>query len=146
MGICGSQTLKGQRPAIKATCPHLQYHKSFQRWIVSKMVWVILLFFPFLVGCAPTLKYGSPPKVNQLGMLKPCMSNKSNVLAALGEPRGHGAARLSSVAAPREIWFYEYSESHGSRMDLKFLLVFFDKDLYDGHLWFSSSLLLDTGE
>ena len=146
MGICGSQTLEGERLATKTTCFNPQRHKGLQRWVVSMMIWLMFLLVPFLVGCAPTLRYGAPPKINQLGTLKPCISSKSDVLAALGEPRGHGAARLSAVAAPREIWFYEYSESHGSRMDLKFLLVFFDKDLYDGHLWFSSSLLLDTGE
>jgi hypothetical protein len=98
----------------------------------------------FLAGCAINSKYGSPPKVDRIGLLKRGMSVKSDVLAALGEPRGHGAARFHLLPTPREIWFYEYVESDGVRTKLKFLLVFFDADRYDGHLWFSSSSLIDT--
>ena len=98
----------------------------------------------FLAGCATSIKYGSPPKVNQLSILKQGVSVKSDVLAALGEPRGYGAGRFHALPTPREIWFYEYMETDGVRTQLKFLLVFLDADRYDGHLWFASSSLIDV--
>jgi len=98
----------------------------------------------FLAGCATSIKYGSPPKVNQLSLLKQGVSVKSDVLAALGEPRGYGAGRFHALPKPREIWFYEYMETDGVRTQLKFMLVFFDADRYDGHLWFASSSLMDV--
>jgi hypothetical protein len=64
-------------------------------------------------------------------------------LVALGEPRGHGAARFTPDTPSREIWYYEYTEAAGSKISLKFLLVFFDKERYDGYLWFSSEQLLE---
>ena len=91
-------------------------------------------------------KFGSPPKVNELSTLTQGISRKSDVLAAFGEPRGYGAGLFSPDIATQEIWFYEYMETDGVKTDLKFLLFFFDKDLYNGHLWFSSSSLMDTGE
>lgn len=99
-----------------------------------------------LVGCATTSKFGSPPKVNQLSTFTQGISTKSDVLAAFGQPRGYGAGLFSPDISTQEIWFYEYMETDGVKTDLKFLLFFFDKDLYNGHLWFSSSSLMDTGE
>ena len=89
-----------------------------------------------LVGC--TIKFGSLPRTDHLDSLGVGVSNKADVLLALGEPRGNGVARLSTELAPRTIWFYEYTESTGSSIDLKILVVFFDQNKYDGHLWFSS--------
>jgi len=99
-----------------------------------------------LIGCTTSMKYGSPPQVNQLGTLKPGISTKAEVLAVLGEPRGHGAARSTDYPQLREIWFYEYVETDGSRVSLKLMLVFFEKDLYGAHMWFSSAGLMDTAE
>ena len=82
--------------------------------------------------------------MNQLSLLKQGVSVKSDVLAALGEPRGYGAGRFHALPTPREIWFYEYMETDGVRTQLKFLLVFLDADRYDGHLWFASSSLIDV--
>jgi hypothetical protein len=45
-----------------------------------------------------------------------------------------------------EIWLYEYYVSEGSKGSLALLLVFFDEDLYEGHLWFSGTQLIDTRE
>jgi hypothetical protein len=105
---------------------------------------VLFIFLGLLAGCATTIKYGSPPKIKDLGTLKPGISSKADVLTALGEPRGNGSARLSSGPTPREIWFYEYTEAEGKRVGLQILLIFFDKELYDGHLWFSSGQLLEV--
>lgn len=47
-------------------------------------------------------------------------------------------ARLPAMPNPNVLWFYEYLESDGKEADLKMLLVFFDGEMYSGHLWFSS--------
>jgi hypothetical protein len=120
-----------------------------------------------LVGCM-TIRYGSPPRTDLLDSLKLGVSKKAEVQSILGAPRGGGVIRHSSnplqyvqnfTADPgrsiglvvpidpdparRTIWFYEYTEASGSNVDLKFLLIFFLGDVYDGHLWFSASNVLE---
>jgi hypothetical protein len=53
-------------------------------------------------------------------------------------------ARLSVAMKPRSIWSYEYAELEGRQINLKMLLVFFEEDRYDGHLWFAGSSLLNV--
>jgi hypothetical protein len=144
MDLCGFQTLEKQRLVSRKAHPAPPKHRISRQRVIAKLVCLICM--GLLAGCATTAKYGSPPRVDQLGTLKVGLSNKSGVLAVLGEPRGYGAIHLSVSPTSREIWFYEYSESVGTRVSLKFLMVFFDKDIYDGHLWFSSAQLLDTKE
>lgn len=143
MDTCGSQTLAKLKLDSKSSNPQ-QHHRILPKNMMLCMV--LLSLISFLGGCATTIKYGSPPRINRLETLKVGGSNKTDVRQSLGEPRGYGAARYSSVPEPREIWFYEYYVSEGSKTALTFLLVFFDKDLYDGHIWFSGTALLDTGE
>jgi len=108
---------------------------------------MILLFsVSILGGCAPTIKYGSQPRINKLETLKVAGSNKTDVRQSLGEPRGYGAALFSSVPKPSEIWFYEFYVSQGSKTSLALLLVFFDEDLYEGHIWFSGTQLIGTSD
>jgi hypothetical protein len=92
-----------------------------------------------LSGCLPAMKFGYPPRVENLNSLQPGVSTTRDILLSLGEPRGSGKVRLTPHMDPKSIWYYEYVESSGKSAKLKFLLVFVDKDLYDGHLWFSSS-------
>ena len=92
------------------------------------------------------MKYGSPPKIDNLPVLKTGISGKADVMKALGEPRGYGAARFPTAPTVRDIWFYEMSELVGSRVNLKILLVFFEQERYDGYLWFSSAQLIDVKE
>jgi len=108
---------------------------------VSKFLSVICFFA--LVGCAPSMKFGSLPRVEQLTTLTPGVSSVDDVRRALGEPRGYGMARLAVYPLPATIWFYEYTEAAGNRMNLKFLIVFIRQDLYDGHLWFASANLIE---
>ena len=110
-----------------------------------------VLLSGLLSACAPTIKYGVPPKVDHLGNLKIGTSSRADILMALGEPRGRGATRFSHAASLKhgvadyhDIWFYEYLQSDGKIVDLKFLLVFMDKDRYNGHFWFSSSELTEV--
>ena len=112
-----------------------------------------LLLAAFLSACMPTIKIGVPPKVDRLHSLKVGKSTRSDVLMTLGEPRGRGAARFSNsaslkhgVASYHDLWFYEYLESVGAKVQLKFLLVFIDQDRYNGHFWFSSSELKEVEE
>lgn len=102
-----------------------------------------LTFAGLLMGCTPTVKYGSPPRTDGLENLRRGVSSKADILLALGEPRGNGIVRHSVDRMPRRIWFYEYTEGESSRIDLKFLLVFFHEERYDGHLWFSSAQSLE---
>ena len=145
MGICGVRTRERESFSIRRWVRPDWKHRGILR-PEKRFCIVCFTLTLFLAGCATTAKFGSPPKVNELSTLTQGISRKSDVLAAFGEPRGYGAGLFSPDIATQEIWFYEYMETDGVKTDLKFLLFFFDKDLYNGHLWFSSSSLMDTGE
>jgi hypothetical protein len=111
---------------------------------------ICLLMCGIISACMPTIKFGVQPRVDQLSTLKVGASSQADILMALGEPRGKGAARFSDAESLREgiepyhdIWFYEYVETDGENVQLKFLLVFVDKDHYNGHFWFASSELME---
>lgn len=120
--------------------------------------------FAFLLAGCVTIRYGSPPRTDRLESLKLGVSSKADVESVLGAPRGNGMLRhsanqsqyiqkitadpgspiglnvpLDSDPTRRTMWFYEYAESSGGSVDLKYLLVFFLGDRYDGYLWFSSA-------
>ena len=126
----------------------MKYYSSLYK---SRHLILGLLLAGFLSACATTIKYGVPPKIDRLGNLKVGTSSRADVLMTLGEPRGRGATRFSNAASLKhgfanyhDIWFYEYVESDGQKVDLKFLLVFMDQDRYNGHFWFSSSELMEV--
>lgn len=142
MATCGSQ-MPGRQIFDKK--------EMHSKWTVRSIfpvraLMLMLSLFFLLAGCTPKVRFGSPPKVNHLDTLNPGISNTADVLLALGEPRGHGTARFSATLTPRDIWLYEYTETDGKRVDLKMLLVFFEKGFYDGYLWFSSAQLIETTE
>jgi hypothetical protein len=91
-----------------------------------------------------TLQYGWRPPVERLNSLKPGVSTPAEVLMALGEPRGRGIVQYIPEAAPRNIWFYEYMETDRKSVNIKFLLVFFEKETYEGNLWFFSGTPTET--
>lgn len=163
MASCGSPTRERQRRTESAWHPGEAGYRKTHRWMAGAVLAMAIL--GLLAGCAPTIRYGSPPRTDRLGSLKLGESSTADVLLAFGVPRGHGAihhtARCSSlVVVPpgcspdriygtegtRKIWFYEYTVADGDRIDLNILLVFFDQDKYDGHLWFSSAQLLKEAE
>jgi hypothetical protein len=109
------------------------------RLIVSGVAVLTLLG---LSGCMTSITYGTPPQIDQLANLDLGVSNYEDVRQKLGEPRGYGAVRLDSSVPLRTIWFYEYQEAGGSRVNLKFLLVYFYQDRYEGYNWFASASLL----
>jgi hypothetical protein len=88
-------------------------------------------------GCA--LEFGTRPRVDRLGGLTRGVSTKADVLLLLGEPRGAGGGHISPESSPESIWLYEFMRMQGNDVSLEILLVFFDEDLYDGHLWFQST-------
>lgn len=141
MASCGFQTPEQLKRHSSCFFPNNAMSWCARRYLVLTLGGFILLCL--LPGCMPTIKYGSPPLVNHLETLKTGTSSKTDVLMALGEPRGHGAARFTPDTALREIWYYEYTEVREQRISLKYLLVFFDNERYGGYLWFSSAGLME---
>jgi hypothetical protein len=95
-----------------------------------------------LQGCATRMEIGAPPRLERLAQLTPQLSSRNDVLLALGEPRGYGAARLDRAQARKQVWLYEHTVSAGADIHLTMLLVFFDGDAYDGYMWFADALNL----
>ncbi len=120
-------------------------------FFITRRFILSVLLAGLLSACAPTVKFGVPPKVDRLSSLKIGKSSKADVLMTLGEPRGRGATRFSKAVSEKygladyhDIWFYEYLVSDGKNVNLKFLLVFLDQDRYSGNFWFSSSELIEV--
>ena len=103
---------------------------------------VTCLGFAMVTACSTTMSFGSAPQVDRLQALRTGSSTASEVRNALGEPRGRGQARFAVDVPEQQIWFYEYMQSDGRKVQLKMLLVFMDGDVYGGHIWFSSGQLL----
>jgi hypothetical protein len=75
------------------------------------------------------------------------VSTKARVKEVLGEPGGPGGIYLPIDPKPRESWTYNYEKasigkSKPGRISLNsirtYLFIYFDKDIYDGYMWFSS--------
>lgn len=66
------------------------------------------------------------------------VSTKADVLRVLGPPRGYGMLQIDTTPESYVIWFYEYIEANDTKIRLKMLLIFFNKELYEGNMWFSS--------
>lgn len=89
-------------------------------------------------GCGITAKLGRMPDTSRLESLKLKTSTKSEVLEALGSPKGGGRSQFPPEERPRELWYYYYEEGTLKDSQRIFLFVFFDEGRYDGHLWFST--------
>lgn len=134
MGICGSKISPPDGSADGTRQPLRPWGSD-----PLKQFWLIVLYMvaALSAGCI-TLQYGWQAPVERLKSLSPGISTSGEVLMALGEPRGRGIARYTREAAPRKIWFYEYLETDGKAVKIDFLIVFFEKEVYDGYLWFFS--------
>lgn len=105
---------------------------------MTRMSLIIIAMLILFTGCLK-VKYGKMPDTNALQThLTLYASTKADVLRVLGPPRGYGMTRLPVMPSPNVIWFYEYLETDGKVADLKMLLVYFEGEMYSGHLWFSS--------
>jgi len=100
---------------------------------------LVLIFALAGAGC-PTVRYGRvPPTARLEADLTPRVSTKADVLRVLGPPRGYGRAQLRAAGTPRDTWFYEAIVAPPSGdVRIKFLLVYFDGEVFDGYFWFSS--------
>ncbi len=102
--------------------------------------WLLVLLFLGNAGCGNFRFYvSSPVDVDTLeSRLRVKESTCKDVLAVLGEPEGKGREMLPITGAPRTMWSYYYEE--GSIQDSRriFLFLYFDGDLLDGYMWFSS--------
>ena len=104
---------------------------------------VLILIVGIVGGCASTIEFGARPNTNTLVNLSVGQSTEEDIRFALGEPRGHGAARFSQDLITRDIWFYEYVRSDIKSIDVEILMVFLKDCSYDGHFWFSSVDILN---
>jgi hypothetical protein len=90
-------------------------------------------------GCGTVSSFGRRGDSAALeSSLKMRASTKADVPALLGEPRNAGGAMLPGHDTPRELWCYDYEESTTVEAHRLLLFVFFDGDLYDRYMWFSS--------
>jgi hypothetical protein len=91
-----------------------------------------------LAGCGMAVKMGRLPDINQLQSLKLTAATKDDVQNAIGPPRGKGRVMFPNADKPRDLWYYYYGEATMSDAQQMFLFVYFDRDRYDGYMWFSS--------
>ncbi|MDJ0950823.1 MAG: hypothetical protein QNJ94_18075 [Alphaproteobacteria bacterium] len=108
---------------------------------------LVLSFALLAAGCvtAPPLDMGSPPRVSGLKQLKSQESSVTEVVSALGTPRGYGMMRHTPDQPVRPVLVYEYVQMKGEQIGMNVLLVYLDDGKYDGHLWFSARELMTVG-
>jgi len=112
---------------------------------------VVLLLIASLSswGCSSaTTRTGSIPDTRRMDAeLRPGVSTKAEVQALLGKPNGYGGAVLPTDPRPHDVWFYNLIEAsaHGTKgggrvnLQMDMLLIFFEQEIYDGHMWFKDS-------
>jgi hypothetical protein len=101
-----------------------------------------------LSGCGSVqFKGGAPFDTDKLEtVLKPGVSTRADVEAALGKPYGKGGGYLPFHEGPRTTWTYfdesgSMDLSSGSMTDKRtYLFVFFNGDKFDSYMWFNSAL------
>ena len=113
----------------------------FARCCSSVIFFVLpLLLFQMANGCTDfRLRAGVRPDTSVLETeLHVGKSMARDVLEVLGTPHGKGKSYLPIDTNKRELWSYYYEE--GSLKDSRriFLFVFFDRNRYEGYMWFSS--------
>lgn len=109
---------------------------------------LMLLVGVLMAGCASKMTTGSLTEVNRLeSELRRGVSTKADVQRVLGAPRGVGGAVLPTDPKPREVWVYGYVEAAVAHVEAgvvqenvrqQFLLVFFEREVFDGFFWFSN--------
>lgn len=116
-------------------------------WGVGRLI-LLLCTCVMITGCAQKVTTGAFTNVSRIeGELKKGVSTKIDVQRVLGTPMGSGGALLPTDPKPRDIWFYEDIEVTDYKLEVQwiknirqqFLLLFFNKELYDGYLWVSNA-------
>lgn len=125
-------------------------HKPTRDKLIGLFFLALLIVFPAACGSGYfQAQVDDRPDINLLETsLQLGKSRRADVLAALGEPMGRGAAMLPIDPKPNAetMWSYHYEEIQAenpfrhtpSESRGIFLLVFFDGDIYDGYMWYSS--------
>ncbi len=118
-----------------------KFVRSFHLW---RRWMAVLGLLVLAAGCGspPTITIGYRAQTQNLDRLISEKSTAADVSAALGEPRGHGAARYTKDQPLRKVWYYECIQMKGLQVGINILLVFFRGDRYEGYLWFSAKELL----
>lgn len=114
----------------------------FSRSVMRSLVMCFVLGLVAGCGTPPTIDFGRPAPVDGFAKLQPGLSTSSDVRALLGPPAGDGASRHMGQEKIRTLWFYEYGRIKDDKIALKIILVFFNGDIYEGHMWFSSKELI----
>jgi hypothetical protein len=121
-----------------------------------RAVWRLLILSAIIAGLgagcvvAKEVRSGAFTEVNQLeSALKRGQSTKADVQRLLGTPSGSGSALFPTDSKPREVRFYQDVEAidaknqgHGvvrANMRQQILLVFFEKEVFDGFMWYSNT-------
>ena len=113
--------------------------------MLSLFLWALMIE----PAAAQQLVVGAFPDTTRLdAQLKRGASTKTDVERLLGLPSGQGGALLPPQHKTHEIWYYEEQqikkitgEGRGVlRLDFqqRILLVFFEKGVFDGYIWFSN--------
>ena len=101
-----------------------------------------LLILALLVapGCMTLfVQTGERPRTELLDdALEIGRTRTSHVLEVLGPPQGMGRGMLPMHSKPRTVWAYYYQEGTARSLRRALLYVFFDGEIYDGYIWFSS--------
>ena len=121
------------------------------RWVWPCAAGLGCLLSLLAAGCSG-IKYtvGTRPVTEALETtLRLGESTPAEVIAALGKPSGQGGVMLPELdKRARKSWTYYFEEGQitargqGQPPDVDmghiFLFVYFDDDVYDGYLWFST--------
>ena len=92
-----------------------------------------------LAGCVSVqVRGGDNFATSRLDMLEVGESSIGEVRDALGPAYGKGKSMLPFHDSPRDTWYYYYFEGDDQDARQKILLVYLDKQVYDGYMWFSS--------
>lgn len=100
---------------------------------------IVLLVCAYITGCAELkIRVGTSIDLPALHQLQIGESTSDDVLALLGNPYGEGRSYLPFQAEHLDMWSYYYEIGTMSDDRRTFLFVYFDDEIYDGHMWFSS--------
>jgi hypothetical protein len=116
-----------------------------------QLLFLIATFYIFASGCVSTVKTSEAfPEIDRIeNELQRGLTRKPEVERVLGRPTGIGGALLPTNQDPREVWFYQDvkvtgyqalgKESIGLNVRQQILLIFFDSEVYDGHMWYTNT-------
>jgi hypothetical protein len=123
-----------------------------KQWFIFLGLCLIFLFSFITGGYAQEGKKvitGAFVQVNRLDTdLQKGVSTKMDVRQMLGAPNGMGGAIFAIDPKQREIWYYESVEMKDIKREegvikvnvqQQVLLVFFEKGVYDGYMWFTNT-------